>query len=462
MTLTLKDSYRLVHDGAKALAEVEAHGVRIDLDHLQRQKDDLTAKIDALEAVLKKDKIWTNIWEEKFGAKANIGSRDQLGNIVFGELGYTTSGKTTTGRDRADKDALANIDLPFVQKFLRVELLKKALGTYLKGIEREVVDGYLHTSFNLHTTITFRSSSSNPNLQNVPIRNPEIAEIIRKCFLPRPGHQLLEVDYSGVEVRVAACYHRDPAMIAYIKDPTKDMHRDMAMECYLLDGPDAVTKMVRYVAKNMFVFPQFYGSFYIDCAKHMWVAMSSLKLETAAGVPMKKHLKSRGISRLGECDPSARPQPGTFEAHIKKVEEYFWGRRFPVYARWKKDWYNKYLEQGYVDTLTGFRIQGVYSRNQIINSPVQGSAFHCLLWSLIQLNKELKRRKMKSRIVLQIHDSMLLDVYPPELPVLLPLIREISTKRLRREWKWLIVPLDIEAELCPVDGSWFEKKGVAI
>ena len=227
---------------------------------------------------------------------------------------------------------------------------------------------------------------------------------IRRCFVPRKGNRLVEVDYSAIEVRIASCYNLDPNLIQYVEDTDRDMHRDSAADLLKCD-PQQVSKKLRYYAKNQFVFPQFYGSYYAECAANLWESFQGCG-EEIDGDPVLKWLEQRGIHSRGDCDPERDPVSGTFESHVRAVERHFWQNRFPVYSRWKDRWYASYQEKGYVDTLTGFRIQGELGRNDVINYPIQGSAFHCLLWSLIRLQKELRRRKMESRIVGQIHDSI--------------------------------------------------------
>lgn len=459
MRATRADAYELFHTGAIALADVERHGIRIDVDYLNDAIASVDGRINRLTAVLERDDIWS-LWQKKYRHKANLGSETQLGQILFGEMGFESKAKTQRGY-KTDEEALGEIDHPFVKKYLKRKKLMKAKSTYLLGIQREVVDGYLHCFFNLHTVRTFRSSSDRINMQNNPVRDPKMAKIVRSCFIARDGHQLLEIDYGALEVRGIACYCKDPTLIEYINDPSKDMHRDMASECYLI-GTDDVNKMSRYCAKNQFVFPEFYGSYYLDCAKSLWESLDGHKLVDANGTPLKKRLAKQGIKRLGDQDPDSRPEPGTFEYHIKEVEERFKHKRFHVHTKWREAWWEKYKRQGYLDTLTGFRLSEVYRRNQVVNSPVQGSCFHCLLWSLIHLNKWLKKNKMRSRIVCQVHDSMLLDVHPKELDDVLTQANHISTVAIRKAWDWIIVPLVIEAELCPIGKSWFDKKGIEL
>ncbi len=122
----------------------------------------------------------------------------------------------------------------------------------------------------------------------------------------------------------------------------------------------------------------------------------------------------------------------------------------------------KYQERGWMKTLTGFICQGWMKRNEIINYPVQGSAFHCLLWALIHLQRELEKRKMETLLVGQIHDSLLADVPEGELEDFLRLAQHVMVDDLKEAWSWINVPLEVEAEVTPVDGNWYEKEGMKI
>jgi hypothetical protein len=122
---------------------------------------------------------------------------------------------------------------------------------------------------------------------------------------------LVEVDYSALEFRIAASFWKDPAMVAYASDSSLDIHRDMAGECYMLDE---VPKSSRFYAKNQFVFPILYGSYYISCAKNLWSVIETGNLETSDGIGLYDHLKSQGIRKLGLCDSRIPPRRGTFES----------------------------------------------------------------------------------------------------------------------------------------------------
>lgn len=452
------EGYQLLHQGAVELARVESNGIRIDTRLLQETKDRLDSKISSLRQHLESTDIWQE-WKKKFRARASLTSGDQLASLLFEEMGYTPTDYTETGKPSTDEQALQKIDHPEIPNLIRFGKFSKARGTFLKGIERELVGDRIHPFFNLHTVRSFRSSSDSPNFQNFPVRDKEISEIIRKLFIASEGCVLGENDFKGIEVALSASYHKDPNFIRYITTPGKDMHRDTAAQLYLL-RPEEVVKDIRYGAKNKFVFPQFYGDFYVSCARSLWEWIRQGKLKSPQGDSLYEHLARQGIRKLGACDPKAPPKEGTFEKLVKEVEDDFWNRRFRVYGQWRKDWYSAYLKKGYFDLLTGFRIEGVLGRNAVTNYPVQGSAFHCLLWSLIEINRLLRRYKMKTRIVGQIHDSLISDIVESELVDYWTIVEDVTTRGLPRHYPWLVVPPEIEYELAPPGVSWHGKKEV--
>ena len=450
------DGYYLLHEGLRELSRVEANGIRVDMPLLAKTKESLAAKMRTLRESLEADKIW-RLWRKRYGDKAKFTSRDQMAHMLFKEMGFKSSGLTEGGKPSTDEEALQNIDHPFVKNIVRFLKYEKALSTFIKGIETEIVGDRLHPSFSLHTARSFRSSSSDPNFQNFPVRDKEISKIIRSLFIASEGSVLVENDFKGIEVALSAAYHKDPNFISYITTPGKDMHRDMAAQIYLLK-PSDVSKDARYGAKNKFVFPQFYGDFYVSCARALWDWIGKGKLTGPNGVPLMQHIKANGILKLGNCDPEQEPEPGTFEHHIRAVEKDFWGRRFKAYGKWKRDWYDAYLKKGHFDLLTGFRIYGYWTRNQTNNLPIQGAAFHCLLWSLVQINKRLRKAKLKSMVVGQIHDSLIGDVVQEELGDYMSIVEQVTMRDLPKHWPWLIVSPEIEYELSPPGKSWFEKQ----
>jgi DNA polymerase I-like protein with 3'-5' exonuclease and polymerase domains len=248
-----------------------------------------------------------------------------------------------------------------------------------------------------------------------------------------------EVDYSGVEVRISACCHKDPAMLKYIHDPSTDMHRDQAREIFMKKD---VTKEERYLAKNGFVFPEFYGSYYAEIAPRIW---KDMPMET------REHLRSKNVSSYRR-----------FESHIEDVEYKFWNEKFPVYNQWKIDQWKKFQSKGKIELFTGFIARGALRKNQVLNLPIQGPAFHCLLWSLIHFERWLRETRKKTLIIGQIHDSIVMDIYPPELNEIYEKLRQIMCEDIRKEWDWIIVPLDIEMKVSKIDGSWAEMSEMKI
>lgn len=449
----LSRAYDLFHQGTLALFRGEQHGLRVDEDLLLVQKNKISNEIKLLEDDFY-DTTFFHYWNRFSSGKININSNEQLANFLYKGKGIKPLKITDKGKGATDEEALQMLNIPELNSLLKIRKLKKIKETYLEGYSREQVRGILHPFFNLHNVISYRSSSSNPNFQNIPKRDEEAKKIIRSVLFARPGNQLMEVDFSGLEVSIAACYHKDPVMIDYLVNK-KDMHGDMAKQIFCLSEFDKHIKgysELRYVAKNGFVFAQFYGDYYKNnayriCQKtemptiRRWKGTEGIKLPD--GTPISQHLVSNGIKGFDD-----------FCEHLKFIEKDFWGNRFKVYGRWKEKWWNEYLRNGYVDSFTGFRFQGIMRKNEVINYPIQGAAFHCLLWSYIRLNRIIKKKKYKSKIIGQIHDAMVIDVVPDELMDLSRDIKYITTRELIETWDWINVPLDIEAEICQPGGSW--------
>lgn len=461
--------YKLLHEGALALSEMERNGVCIDHGYLDRAEKEVDKKIAELTAKLHKDTIY-KIWRKKYKQDTNLQSDKQLGAMLYEELGYPPT-YTEKGNYSTNEKALEEIPIPFIEDYVAVKKLHKTKSTYLKNIRMESTNGFLHPTFNLHLVKSYRSSCSGPNLQNMPLRNPIMGGYIRQCFIPRGKDYVgYEVDYSGIEVKIAACYHQDPVMLKYLTG-AGDMHKDAAIDCYCLkklNVPDSYWekkgpgggKDVRYVAKNCFVFPEFYGSFWGQCAPNLWSAIDRFHLQTHKGESLKKYLAKIGIKELGQYDGKSSPRPGTFYHHIRKAEDSLWKDRFKVYTEWKQDWWENYLEKGYFEGFTGFRYEGVMKRNEVLNYAIQGSAFHCLLVSVIRMTKALKKNKMKTKLIGQIHDSILADVHKKEEKTFQRMVQDIMVGELVDKWTWIIAPIEIELDR--YETNWFEKKPVEL
>lgn len=452
-------AYNLLHEGTLALAKAERQGLRIDIEYCETQKHRLTKKIEALEKQFY-DTAFYRQWCHASKSTVNINSDQQLAFFLYSVRKVKPTKLSESGKGSTDEEALKSLNIPELDLLIKRGKLLKIRDTYLDAFMREQSKGYLHPFFNLHIAKTYRSSSQNPNFQNIPKRDTETMKLVRDAIFPRPGNQLLEMDFSGIEVAIAACYHKDPNMIKYIMDPTTDMHGDMAAQIFMIKNWDRKCKDHKYLrgaTKNSFVFPQFYGDYYRNCASNICGNWLSLSME----IPWKKGMgyKFEDGSHISDLLISKGiTSYEKFVSHMEKIEKDFWGKRFAVYAKWKETHYENYIKTGYVTLYTGFTCGGVMFKNDVINYPVQGAAFHCLLWMFIQLSKAFEEKGMNTKLVGQIHDAVVLDVHPDELQEVYALIIEYGTKKLLEAFKWINVPLSIEAELCPVDGSWATKQ----
>ena len=448
MIATTADAYKLMHDGALALSKVQSNGIHINVDYVKEQMDLIQEEMAQLEYTILEKTELGKAWKKaasQLKKPLGLSKDDQLRHILYRILKLKTDRETDSGAKSVDAATLQQFtdDVEGLTELLRWRKLAKARNTFLAQVLRETVDGVLHPFFNLHLVTTYRSSSDSPNFQNVPKRDKEIQELIRKAFITRPGHHILEVDFSGVEVRVPCFYTKDPNLMTYVSDPTKDMHRDMAMQTYKIEAAEWISKAIRHSGKNECVFPWFYGDWPGSTGPVLFESARTHELPD--GRKLMEHLKDVGIGTQSK-----------FLKHHEDVYEDFWGRRFQVYGQWREDLWKKYQKHGRIDMLTGFHCSDVGVRNEILNRPIQGVAFHLLLWSLIEMQKEIEARGLKTRIIGQIHDSLVMDVASDEVNIVMRLARSIMTKRVAEYWKWINVPLEVEAELSPKDGNWFE------
>jgi len=457
-----RDAYWLMHRGALALQRAEVRGMRVDLEYCRRTEKRLTLKIKRLMADFKKTEL-AHKWDGVYGAKTNYNSNTQLSRMLYREYKVKPSKVTATGNGATDEEALSSIDMPGIAELLKVRKLTKLRDTYLKAFVVEAVDGRIHPSFNLHLVRTFRSSSSEPNFQNIPKRDEEAQKIVRRALFPSEGFRLLEADYKGIEVVVAALYHKDPMMIKYLTDPDSDMHGDMAAQLFMVDDFDKHKpehSYLRSATKNSFVFPQFYGDYYVNCTYNLAVRWGKLPqgrwkkgqgVLVSEGRHLSDHFIEHGIKSYSK-----------FEQYVQDVEDDFWNRRFKVYNTWKKRQIRQYQKKGYVDMFTGFRCWGPMRRNEVFNYLVQGTAFHCLLWTFTEVDDLAQSEGWQSGWIGQIHDAGVSDTHPDEFDMVGRTIRTVGTEWLPNHWKWIDLPLEIEIEATEVDQSWFEKKEVAI
>lgn len=453
------DAFKLLMDGSKVFAQMERNGFAIDTNRLDGAIDQTEDEVRDIEKELQQSEIWTE-WTKRFGRESNLASNPQLAAIVYDHLGFPCKEKTSKGQRSVSEKALQDVEHPFVQRLFDMRHLAKACNTFLKGLRREVVDGLVHSFLHLHTTVTYRPSSSDPNLFNLPKRNPAITRRVRRSMVSR-FDRLFELDFKSAEVVTASVVTRDKKLLAYVTDKNKDMHRDCAEQLFKLDRKD-VTKGIRNLAKQWFVFAQFYGDYYVNCAKNLWEAAVREKQKLPDGTGLTKHLKRRGIKEMGDCDPDREgpPRPGTFEAHVKQVQDHFWNVRFIGYRDWKKRFWEEYQTNGGFVTYSGFLVRlgtsGPLSKNECVNNPIQGPSFHLMLYTLIRLQRWLNRNKMKTLLINSVYDSAIGDAPEDELPAVLNEAQRIIREDLPKRFPWLTVPMSVEVSVSERSGNWAE------
>jgi len=303
------------------------------------------------------------------------------------------------------------------------------------------VDNKVHPGFLLHVARTGRSSASGPNIQNIFKRDLWAKGVIRTGIVPSPGNYLLEVDYSALEFRGYTFYSHDPNMIAYIENDG-DPHTDQAKDIFIYSDEEWAAlekgewKPLRQFGKNGFVFPTLYGDYYKNCATAIWEALTTTKKKDNRKLLLYQyvldHLRMKGIRTRDE-----------FIQHMRGVEDRFW-TRFAKAQEWQEEKIREYQRTGYVPSFFGFRNFGFLKKNNICNSMVQGTCFHILLWSLGRINRIMKAEGWKSRMVGEIHDAIVFDLYPPEAKHIMEVVRDVMVNQTRIAFPWIIVPLDVE------------------
>jgi DNA polymerase I-like protein with 3'-5' exonuclease and polymerase domains len=448
-----KDAFDLLMQGTLSLQRSESQGFRIDVSYCQRKIHQLERKMLSLEEEFKETTFFRH-WEHSTSGKVNINSPTQLSNYLYNIKKLKPAKLTETGKGSTDEEALDALNIPELKALAQKGKLKKCKDV-LQGFLTEQVDGVLHPSYNLHLVVSHRSSCTSPNMQNTPKRDPEAMKIVRTAIIPPDGYQFMEVDFKGIEVAINCAYNKDTNLVNYVSDTTTDMHRDMAIQIFKLDEYDkSIHKGLRYTAKNGFVFPQFYGDYYKNCANNMACTQWQLpqgKWKVGQGLKfgetyLSDHLISKGIKSFDN-----------FVDHIKEIEDDFWGNRFQEYGEWKDMWWKTYKKYGYFTMLTGFQCSGVMNKKEVCNYPGQGSAFHCLLKTFIDTDAMIIKEKLNSHLIGQIHDSAILTALPDECAFLKEKINKIATVDLPNAWKWINVPLAVDFSIGSVNQPWSEK-----
>ena len=397
---------------AKVLAQMERDGVKVDMAQLKVFADGLRKELVLREA---------HIREMADEPLLNISSPKQVGDLLFEKLkldpkAKKTGNKTQYSTDEATLLAIADRH-PIVDEILEFRAVKKLLSTYIEPFPTYIspVDGRVHTTFNQALTATGRLSSSNPNLQNIPVRT-ERGKEIRKAFVPgTPGGVIVSADYSQIELRIMAHLSCDAHLTQAFRDGV-DVHAATAAKIFGIPVEE-VTREQRGMAKTA-NFGIMYG-------------ISSF------GLAQRLHLSRSAAKEL--------------------IDGYF--ASFPAIRSFIDDSISFARENGYVETLFGRRryLPDIQARNatvralaerNAVNAPIQGTSADIIKLAMIGVAARMKEEGLKSKMVLQIHDELLFDALPEEVPALQALVKDVMENVMK-----LSVPLTVE---CSAGANWLE------
>ena len=359
----------------KVLADMELAGVRLDTRQLQATQQTFTERMNDYER---------HAYEEA-GETFNISSPKQVGNILFGRMQLLEKPKRTkTGQYVTSEEVLQQLrgKAPIVDDILNYRGMKKLLGTYVEALPKLInpQTGHIHTSFNQAVTSTGRLSSSDPNLQNIPVRDDDGKEI-RKCFIPDEGCRWFSADYSQIELRIMAHLSGDENMIEAFREG-QDIHRATASKIWKVPM-DEVTNAQRKKAKQA-NFGIIYGI-------------------TAFGLAQRMDIPTGEARQL--------------------IDDYF--KTFPKVHQYMEDAKRTAREKGYAETMYGRRrylpdinshnatVRGFAERNAI-NAPIQGSEADIIKLAMIRIWQRFKQEGIRSKMILQVHDELNFSVWPDE------------------------------------------------
>ena len=392
----------------ETLYDMEQCGVRVEADELKAYGEKLGVRIHELEQ---------EIYEEA-GEIFNINSPKQLGVILFEKMGLQGGRKTKTGYSTA-ADVLEKLapEYPIVAKILEYRQMAKLKSTYADGLAGFIqADGRIHGKFHQTITATGRLSSAEPNLQNIPVRM-ELGRLIRKVFIPEDGFVFVDADYSQIELRILAhCSGDDMLINAYRQ--AQDIHRITASQVFHVPF-DEVTDLQRRNAKAV-NFGIVYG-------------ISSFGLSQDLSISRKEA--------------------------AEYIDQYF--LTYPGIKTFLDNTVASAREHGYVETLFGRRrpmpelkssnyMQRSFGERVAMNAPIQGTAADIIKVAMIGVSRRLKEKQMKSRLVLQVHDELLIETYIPELEQ----VEEILKEEMERAAD-LKVPLLVDMH---TGNNWYEAK----
>lgn len=404
----LRGVYELEMRTSEALFRIERNGVLIDAATLARQSNELGQRIVQLE----------NEAYEIAGQPFNLASPKQLGEIFFDKLGMPVVKKTATGARSTDEEVLEKLaaDYPLPAKLLEHRSLSKLKGTYTDKLAQLALPstGRVHTHYAQAVAVTGRLSSNDPNLQNIPIRTPE-GRRVREAFIAPAGRVIASADYSQIELRIMAHLSGDASLLQAFQEG-RDVHRATAAEVFGV-GVDEVSSEQRRYAK-VINFGLIYGMSSFGVAQNL------------------------GIERA------------TAQAYI---ESYF--SRYPGVKRYMDGTREKARARGYVETVFGRRLwlpelkSGAPIRRQAaeraaINAPMQGTAADLIKFAMIAVQAFLEKEKLKTLLIMQVHDELVLEVPGSELQQV-----KTSLIALMQSVAKLDVPLVVEVG---VGSNWDE------
>jgi DNA polymerase I len=391
------------------LARMEVVGIRVDTVELRRIVDELVTETDTLEAHI----------QELAGHPFNVNSTPQLRTVLYDELGLTTGRKTKTGYS-TDAQTLESLrdDHPIVETLLRYRELEKLRSTYGESLLAEVsADGRIHATFGQTVARTGRLSSERPNLHNIPVRT-EAGRQFRRAFVPAEGNRLLVADYDQMELRVIAHLSGDPGLSEAFRSGA-DVHRTVASGIYGVEPPE-VTHTQRERAK-MVSFGLAYGMEAFGLARRL-----------ATGVDEAVEIMNRYFAALPEV--RLYMDATVAEARARGYTRTALGRIRPL---------PELADRNY-------RVRQAAER-QAMNAGIQGLAADLFKTALVRLDRALDEGALASRLVLQVHDEVLVDVAPGEETVVEDLVGVAMTGAAE-----LSVPLKVSMAW---GSSWAEAKG---
>jgi len=395
------DAYQFFHTVVPVLSRMSEAGIKVDRVLLEKMQSEAEEETAILLEDLANQPCVADLAEAR-KKEVNLLSNDDVKTILYDVLGLTTRQKTEGGDYSVNEKALSGLlgkkalsteARVFITAVLRLRKLCKFSGTYTKNLlDLSDERGHLHPSYHLHVAETYRSSSSDPNWQNQPIRDPEMKKI-RRAVVPLHGDLFLEADYAGAEVRVLAMYSQDKTLTTYLNEGV-DFHRIWASRIFAVPEAD-VTDEQRFQAKNLFVFPSFYGAIPASIAHNLGMDVGDIAI--LQGVLFQE---------------------------------------FPGVKKWQEGVLEEYFSRGYVSTFMGFRRRAPLSINKVINMPIQATASHLLFDGLVRADDLFTEFKFGTRLVAQIHDSALSDTVESELEDVFETLRAcLETKRFDWEGK---------------------------